>query len=478
MALTAQTAPLPVLILRRAGTDGWLMATLVLVSVVGTVFNDLAPLLPIGELSKDAFVYLFPLLAFGVFRQPGEVEVPVLLAVFFALFVLVCIAGVASNYDAISRAWFKGRTGTGRIFTQALSIGFGFGVALIFFNLCRRGFLPVIARGAWWALLVMFGVGIIEFLSWYSVPGPTQLYSALSKVIHVETSEFYPLRLRTTAFEVSWAAVMLTFVFPFALLHTRASLKRTALAFLAVFFLVTLAQSRTAMLVIGCQSLLIATLRLSRRTDVAVYLGLTIVVALLAVMLMPRAQEAVTERLSNLIEYGSMGGSVDKDSRDENVSNITRLAAIRAGAEMFRDRPLLGVGLGQYGFSYVGYIRAEDMRSWEVRSYVTDADREYGWPPTYSIHIRLLAETGLLGYVVWMGVVLFLFARSLSQCTRRDLIGRAHLAVALTTAGWLLLGFSIDSFRFFGGWIAIGIAMALPLAASQSRSATPGTLNN
>ena len=41
-------------------------------------------------------------------------------------------------------------------------------------------------------------------------------------------------------------------------------------------------------------------------------------------------------------------------------------------------------------------------------------------------------------------------------------MGRVHLAVVMVLVGWLLLGLSIDSFRFFGGWIALGVGLALP----------------
>ncbi len=137
---------------------------------------------------------------------------------------------------------------------------------------------------------------------------------------------------------------------------------------------------------------------------------------------------------------------------------------------MFYHRPLLGVGLGQYGFNYPGAIRAEDLRSWEVQGYVADTSAEEAWPPAYSIHVRLLAETGLIGYVLWLLLVIIPLLRSLRLANDHTVVGRMHLAVTLTLSGWLLLGSSIDSFRFFGGWIALGIALYLPAKSALELS--------
>ena len=45
---------------------------LVILLIVATVFNDLRPLLPLGELAKDGFVYLFPLAFLLLLGRPGR----------------------------------------------------------------------------------------------------------------------------------------------------------------------------------------------------------------------------------------------------------------------------------------------------------------------------------------------------------------------------------------------------------------------
>ena len=43
----------------------------------------------------------------------------------------------------------------------------------------------------------------------------------------------------------------------------------------------------------------------------------------------------------------------------------------------------------------------------------------------------------------------------------------------MTLLGWLLLGISIDSFRFFGGWIAMGVMLALTKIDATRRDPQP-----
>lgn len=455
-----------------ATREGLRAAPLIVLLVVATVFNDLMPLLPAGELSKDGFIYVLPLALLYFVVQPGRIAIPSAFFLVTVGFLVVVVAGVAINFPEISTVWYKGRSGMSRVITQGMAVALGPLVTLMFFNFASRGpeGLAAISRGAWVALMVMAGIAVIEVASWYGIPGPTQIYGALSLVIHAETHEYYPDRLRMTAFESSWAAVMLTFIFPFAI--TRGSGRRVALVLAIVAVMMVLLQSRTAMLVIGVQFILFLLGFLRHRKDWLLHGASAAAVGLLVMMLIPGVQNAVMEKGSNLVRYGSMDGLIDPTpGATENVSNVTRLAAIRAGLSMFEERPVLGVGLGQYGFNYPYHIRAEDLRSWEVRSYATAADVGLTWPPAYSLHVRLLAETGLLGYLLWLAMILPLLLRSLLRASGATYTGRLHLAVAMTLSGWLMLGASIDSFRFFGGWIALGVGLALWRSPARSSAA-------
>ncbi|WBU63487.1 O-antigen ligase family protein [Paracoccus aerodenitrificans] len=432
---------------------------LVIMLLVATIFNDITPFLPVGEMAKDGFIYLFPI-AFGLFLlRPRQIRFPAAFTAIFLIFIAVIVTGVVLNYDEISTAYFKGRSGMSRVITQGMVVVLGPLVSLLFYNLAHRGQMRDISRGAEITLWVMAVVGFLELMSWYSIPGLTQLYDTLSIAIHAG-NEDYANRLRTAAFEASWAAVMVSFVFPFAM--TRATPVKLVVYSLIVIAIMGLAQSRTAMLVIGIQFTVLAAAFFRHRKDYFIYGATVACLVAMAILTTPGLGQSVTEKFSNLIEYGSTEGLIDTTpGAIENASNVTRLAAIRAGMSMFRERPLIGVGFGQYGFHYPSHIHMDDMRSWEVQRYVTEGDTQLGWPPAYSLHVRMLSETGMLGYSMWLMIILPVLFRSLIMADGRSYLGRMHLAVAMILIGWMLLGVSIDSFRFFGGWIALGVGLAL-----------------
>ncbi len=448
---------------------GWrldVVGMLLLLIVVATAFSDLPPLLPLGEFHKEGFVYVFPLLALAYFgtRSPGAFRVPPTLTLLSLALLLVILLGVIANYHDIATARFKGRSGLERVVTQGMSITLGLGIALLVYNLTTDGKAQWIARGARIALLAMGFVGFFEFASWFSIPGLTQVHQALSVFVHEDAA--YAMRLRTTGFEVSWTALTLTFLYPFALADRNMPKWKIAGYTLLVLVLVVLAQSRTALLVIVMQGGILAWAYLRRRLDLVVHAATIACVAALAVVAVGFG-DSVIERVGNLVEYGNFSGNTA--GVEESVSNVTRLAAIRAGIAMFQENPILGVGLGQYGFNYPGHLRFEDFRSWEVQQYIDGSHPN--WPPTFSIHVRLLAETGIVGYLVWLGLLLTATIRSLRNADSESAVGRLHLAVAMTLAGWLMLGLSVDSFRFFGGWITLGVAFGLPAAQRRATDA-------
>ena len=438
---------------------GRALGLLVTVTVASTVFNDMPPLVPAGEMSKDPFILLFPVLGLVLLLRPGEIRLSATLLALAAAFAVAIVASVAHNWDEIASARFQGRGGIGRVFSQSLIVAFGLGVALAFYHLTARGCLPAVIRGAKLGLAIMLSVGLLEFGSWFSIPVVTQIYDALSLVIHYDNHGFYPHRLRTTAFEVSWAAVMLTFIFPFALAGATGAARATLLA--GATGLVALSESRTAMLVFALQIAIYVLGSCRGRADRLVAVSAAACLVLFGGMQVPSAGREVATVVSNLVEYGNPRGPYEASVGDENISNITRLAHIRMGLEMFEERPAFGVGFGQYGFHYAEHVTAEDMRSWEIRAHLSADPGEHGWPPIYSNHVRVLAETGAFGFAAWVALLAVPLIGSARRARGDSAEGRQHLAVVMTLVGWIALGASIDSFRFFGGFVAIGVALAL-----------------
>jgi O-antigen ligase len=129
-----------------------------------------------------------------------------------------------------------------------------------------------------------------------------------------------------------------------------------------------------------------------------------------------------------------------------------------AGWRVFNLSPLFGVGLGNAGFYFQ---HALPSYSWSLPEVMDTYFRESTVPNIKSLWIRLLAETGIVGFssfLTWYFVV-FRSAWSIR-------ISKSHL---FKTVGWfglfvliafIIEGFSTDTFALPYLWLSLGIVCA------------------
>ncbi len=128
------------------------------------------------------------------------------------------------------------------------------------------------------------------------------------------------------------------------------------------------------------------------------------------------------------------------------------------GYKTFAQHPILGVGVGNSGFFFLQNVPVFGSRLPELIAILN------GWaefPNTKSLWIRLLAETGTLGFLcflIWLG---------LHACAARDLHRKkTGLLSALGLAGIFMLlaqffeGFSLDTFALPQLWIILGLIVS------------------
>jgi O-antigen ligase len=138
----------------------------------------------------------------------------------------------------------------------------------------------------------------------------------------------------------------------------------------------------------------------------------------------------------------------------------TRYALAVASARIFADHPWAGVGLGQSGFYLLDHLPdwATD-RNPEMTFLVSPLAWQF--PNPKNLWLRLLAETGLVGSVLF-GVFLLLIGTGMIELLRR----RDPMAVSMgifgcsTLVAILFSGASLDSFALPTMWISLGLALA------------------
>lgn len=147
-----------------------------------------------------------------------------------------------------------------------------------------------------------------------------------------------------------------------------------------------------------------------------------------------------------------------------------RLVFWQAGWEVFNDYPILGVGLGNAGFFFPEKLSAFSWALTEIRTLMY---QQTALPNIKSLWVRLLAETGMIGfaffacwlYVLWRSAV---FLRS----RKEPFYHMAGLAGSFILIGFLVEGFSLDSFALPYYWISFGLVTAACEVLRQPLAAT------
>ncbi|WP_299024445.1 O-antigen ligase family protein [uncultured Thermanaerothrix sp.] len=142
-----------------------------------------------------------------------------------------------------------------------------------------------------------------------------------------------------------------------------------------------------------------------------------------------------------------------------------RLVYWQTGYRIFADYPWLGVGLGNAGYFFPQKMVAFGWALTEVQDLMF---RNSFIPNTKSLWVRLLTETGILGFVTFLTwlYVLWATARSLEHAPdpHQRTIG---WATSLGLIALLVEGFSVDTFALPYFWTLFGLATAstsLPLS--------------
>ena len=194
-------------------------------------------------------------------------------------------------------------------------------------------------------------------------------------------------------------------------------------------------------------------LLLIERRPTLLPLVLTAVLGLILMRLLPTTY---TERISTLLEFVP-----SPTTQITDPSFRGRLSENTAGWMMFRDHPILGVGLNNFPTQYQSYSRqlGIDPRS-QKRS-------------PASLYVEVLSEQGSLGLIVFASL-LWAIHRGLRQAIKRFRDSYEKDLAFLTNAYWVSLAaylFSaINKNSAYSNifWMLVGLAFAIANVAFQS----------
>jgi hypothetical protein len=146
-----------------------------------------------------------------------------------------------------------------------------------------------------------------------------------------------------------------------------------------------------------------------------------------------------------------------------------RIVFWQAGWEVFNEYPVVGVGLGNAGYFFPQKLSGFSWALTEVRTLMY---RQTNLPNTKSLWVRLLAETGIVGFAFFACWCYILWQSAQFLRAHRDSLFRmVGFAGSFAVIGFLMEGFSLDTFALPYYWVTFGLLTGACELARCSQSA-------
>lgn len=428
----------------------------------------------LGEYSRDSspifFLIAFILLIiYSVFK--GNLYIPLkstTYTLFLFFIILLCFSTVVNVLNVLEY-YFKQTSGIQRFIRQLLSVVIvGVAFFLVFVNVCRdygvKVFFFKIRKLFFISFILVFICGILEyFIVSYHMKSLIPIFELFNYLPFVELNLNYTLeRVSSLTYEPpalgSYLMTISGFMFSYIITSNKAT---RFIPFFLVIILALLSKSRTVLVVIIIQSLISFYLAYNmsssfRRFFVkATLLGLLMTIIIVVVFWKPLS-EGVTERIESLditkVEYSS---------KDNSVSNKSRLGIQYAMFQVYKEHPIFGIGWGQQAFeSRFYYPKWATDRNYEFSTkYLNENIKSF--PPGYNMYLRILTETGIIGFLVFV-LFLYVIIKDTNNLYKTSLEHRfITITLLITFTGSIINWLQIDSFGVYGFWLGLAILIIL-----------------
>jgi O-antigen ligase len=420
----------------------------------------------LGEYSGDSAPIFFLFAFFILFASDllrGKMSLPIshpIYQVFFIFFIYIVLA-ISFNFTNVSGYYFKQTSGWMRYIKQLASVIIAFFVLFyLFYNVCLNlgivKMFSIVRKTMLWSLIVVFIVGLVQFLIYSGVMQLVPLYGFFDYLPFTKPSLYFTLsRVNATAWRPpdlgSYLIAISGFMFSYILTEKKWY---KYIPFFLVIFLSLVSKSRTALVAVLLQLLFLGYLsyknyRIFRKVFVKLLVLFLFSIPIILFTKGDVIYTAVNERLESL--------NFTDIKSDNALSNKSRFGIQYANFQVFKKYPITGIGWGQQSFeSKELYPKWATTNNYEFKAvYLNEKIKSF--PPGYNIYLRLLTETGVIGFSIFILfiVLVFLYTRNLLVSkSEHTYIG---ITVFVVFFGSLLNWFQTDTFRVYVFWLALAM---------------------
>ncbi|MBS1533434.1 MAG: O-antigen ligase family protein [Bacteroidetes bacterium] len=432
-------------------------------------FNDFRGYEFLGEFKNESGAYFF-LLGFFVFVidvvNSGKISIPYRSKVFRALslFLVWCIVATVLNYNAVSESYFKHTGGVYRFIRQYISLMISTIVFVFYFwnVIYKWSFVEIlykIRRILLYCLIFVFVYGFLETL--------VVVFHFFPAKYILSVFDYFPFldvnyppgeRISSVTYEspslgnylITVSAWMFSYIF------TEKNKYRFVPTFM-VLFLMFFSGSRTALINIGIQFMVLISVMYSMEEYKRVITKGLLYTVVISSFLLILNGEKIVKSIEDKAESLNF-----RKNLTTNISNQSRFGMQYASLQVFKEHPIVGVGFGQETYyKRFHYPRWATKNNFEFRLHYQNKN-EKSFPTSYNIYTRLLAETGIVGFGLFLYFILMCFFKSKKiwkeAKEERKILG---FILMISFLGFILNWLQTDFFRQYGFWLCMVILIKL-----------------
>lgn len=396
----------------------------------------------------------------------GKIHIPYKNLIFqLVMFFLVwCLITTLLNINTVLSNYFKQTSGINRFIRQYFALLLSILVFLILYinvlaKMHLKEILFKIRKIFLWSLVVASVCGFLQIL--ISTVGYHFFYKILELFNYfpfLEVNLFPQERISSICYEPPFLAIYLITIsgWMFSYIITSNNPFRF-LPTICILVLTYFSGSRTGLVVIFIQLMIFSVFLYKDQKFKKYIINFGLVFSLFFSVLLVLNGEKVLKSVSEKMD------SLDfKKNLTKSVSNQSRFGMQYASLKVFLENPIIGVGFGQQTYhSRTHYPIWATRNNYEFTLFYKNK-KERAFPPGYNIYTRLMAETGLVGIILFLMILYF----SINEIRLLIKIAKGEEKVLLMILLISLIGlfvnwFQIDTFRMYGVWLSLAILIRM-----------------
>ena len=432
-------------------------------------FNEYEGIAFLGEFKTEAgaiFLIIGFLLLIIESGVTNKISIPYKSLIFKILitFLLWCFVATFLNIYSVQSNYFKHTGGINRFIRQYFALLISSLIFFLFYwnvliNMELKEILFKIRKTFLFSLIVASVYGFLETLvSFFGIGFFLPILKLFDYFPFLEVSLHGEGRISSISYEPPFLAIYLITIsgWMFSYILTNKGFLKF-LPTIAILFLTFFSGSRTGLMVVFFQLLIFLTILYKeikfRNYIINSLTGFLIVFSILLVFDGEKIIKAVSEKIESL-DF--------KSNLKKNVSNKSRFGMQYASLQVFKENPIVGVGFGQQAyFSRHHYPIWATNKNYEFDVWYKNKN-EKSFPPGYNIYTRILAETGIIGFFIYL-ILIIVSVLITKRVIKNSLDEKRTLGIILliSFSGLYINGLQVDTFRIYGIWICLAILIRI-----------------